>query len=307
MGPFGHEKNNCEFFIIIEDNGPGIDQSIIKQLFKMREDPQKNLAVKLILNSAYGKKAESKNYQIALPPHLFPVFKGYFNSDRAYGRYTNFAEAGAITENVRLKLWRAAHKYGALMLATDGIITAAKIPAPGTLGEFEYKGEIKSGVILGCGRYELTYTNNKTETHLRGFSRAEDIFPKLRSHNKPVFSAPILDTLSIKEWNKSIDKTDFNVLTNCKKEITINDDKRYWQAGYFPKISDYFTGKIKSRPWEIRENENLNTARGSEPGRRRGQRQAAGAPGRAAGRKGCGTRRTPKPADGRRACAKENR
>jgi signal transduction histidine kinase len=34
IGPFGHEKNNCEFFIIIEDNGPGIEQSIIKQLFK---------------------------------------------------------------------------------------------------------------------------------------------------------------------------------------------------------------------------------------------------------------------------------
>lgn len=259
---------------------------LINELFKLRKDPKKNLAVKLILNSVYGKKAESQNYNIALPAHLYPIFKGYFNSDRAYGKYTNFAEAGAITEGTRLKLWRAAHKYGAVMLATDGIITPAEIPAPGTLGEFDFKGKIKRGVILGCGRYMLEYSNGHKEYHLRGFSKPERLFKKFANLTDNSYTAMVLDTDSVKQWNKSLNKSDFNVLTNILKTITIEDNKRFWLGSYFPKIKDYFRKNLKSQPWRIEHESNIpRTARGSG-GSRRGQpagagRKAGRVPGRA--------------------------
>lgn len=217
----------------------------------MRKDPKKDQAAKLCANSCYGKFAESENYSQILPPHLAKIFSRQFGADRLYGKYTNFAYAAFITENVRLKLWRMAHKYGAYILATDGIITASEIPSGNKLGEFSYKGKIKKGIILGCGRYLFNYEGGGIEAHFRGFGRPREIFKDIIKLKKNYFERKILDTKSLKQWNYSIEKGDFNVLKELKKIVRIEDNKRFWIGEYFPAIADYFKKEIKSRPWEI--------------------------------------------------------
>ena len=218
----------------------------ILELFALRAQKDKNLAVKLILNSGYGKMAESDNYNKPLPPYLADIFHRYFNSDRLFGKYTNFAYAGIITERTRLKLWRAAHKYGAVLLATDGIITTGEMPASGKLGAWDFKGKISEAVILGCGRYKLTYADRpEPEYHFRGFSRPGRIFERMAASASDHITEKILDTKSLKQWHNSLDKSDFNVLKDIEKDIYIEDLKRNWSE-QFPRLKDYFHKNINS-------------------------------------------------------------
>lgn len=223
----------------------------ILELFALRKDPQKSLAVKLILNSLYGKMAERDNYNKALPPHLADLFRRFFNANRLYGKYTNFAYAGIITERTRLKLWRAAHELGAVLLATDGIITRGKMKTGGGLGEWDNKGIVTEAVILGCGRYQLKFKGQKElEYHFRGFSRPARIFRRMAKCSRNYITEKILDTKSLKQWNNARDKSDFNVLKDINKDIYIEDLKRTW-AGEFPQLKNYFKGNIKSRPFVL--------------------------------------------------------
>lgn len=229
---------------------------LINSLFKLRVDPQKSLAIKLILNSFYGKTAESDNHNRILPPEL-QEFQKRFSNDRAFGRYTNFAYAGQITERVRLRLWRAAHKLGAVLMATDGIITRGKLPTGAGLGDWELKGELSRAYILGCGRYEIIYKDWqkdskgrrwKSEYHFRGFRGAADIFAKLKKFKGEKMPQYLLDGKSLKQWALSLDGEDFNVLKTIKKDIIISDDKRFWQAHKVKNISGWFKTRKLSLP-----------------------------------------------------------
>lgn len=229
---------------------------LINKFFKLRKDPLKSLAVKLILNSFYGKTAESQNHSQILPPEL-KEFQRMFNSDRLYGKYTNFPYAGQITERVRLRLWRAAHEQGAVLMATDGIITRGKLPTGKGLGDWELKGKLERAYILGCGRYEIIYKDWqknskgqkwKSEYHFRGFRGAEKIFAKLKKCRNYKMPEYLLDGRSLKQWVLSLDREDFNVLKTIKKDIIISDDKRYWQGNKITSISGWFKTRKLSLP-----------------------------------------------------------
>lgn len=218
-----------------------------ERLFKMRADKEKNLAVKLILNSFYGKTAEKDNYAQALPPQLADMFARFFNSGRLYGKYTNFPYAGIITERTRLKLWEAAHSQGAVLLATDGIITRGKLKAGNTLGAWGFKGVISSAVILGCGRYQIKFRGQEEkEFHFRGFGRPARIFKRLETCRTDSIAETILDTKSLKQWANAaeLNKGDFNVLIDLNKIIRIEDKKREWPE-QFPQLRNYFKKSIK--------------------------------------------------------------
>lgn len=229
---------------------------LINKFFKLRKDPLKSLAVKLCLNSLYGKMAESDNHNKVLPPEL-AEFQKKFNTSRMFGRFTNFPYAGIITENTRLRLWRVAHKQGAVLMATDGIITRKKMPHGSSLGEFDFKGELSRAYILGCGRYEIIYKDWqknskgqrwKSEYHFRGFRGAKKIFDKLKRCNKYTMPEYLLDGKSLKQWAIGKDKSDFNVLKQIKKDIIISDNKRFWEANRITKIRGWFKTRKLSLP-----------------------------------------------------------
>lgn len=224
-----------------------------ERLFKMRADKDKNLAVKLILNSFYGKTAEKDNYAQALPPYLADLFARFFQSGRLYGKYTNFPYAGIITERTRLKLWEAAHAQGAVLLATDGIITRGTLKAGNGLGEWGFKGAISEAIILGCGRYQIKYRGQaEKEYHFRGFGRPARIFKRLETCTADRISETILDTKSLKQWAGAteLNKGDFNVLIDLDKVIKIEDKKRIWPR-QFPQLRNYFKLNIKSKAIQL--------------------------------------------------------
>ena len=231
---------------------------IINKLFKLRTDKLKSLAVKLLLNSGpYGKSAESRNYNQVLPPELFKHFKRMFSDNGLYGKYTNFAYAAQITERARLRLWRAAHEQGAVLLATDGIITRGELKTGSRLGDWELKGVLSRAYILGCGRYEIIYRDWqknskgerwKSEYHFRGFRGAADIFKKLKKFKGDKMPQYLLDGKSLKQWALSLDRSDFNVLKSIKRDIMISDDKRFWEGSRVKNIAGYFRTRKLSLP-----------------------------------------------------------
>jgi hypothetical protein len=114
--------------------------SWVKDVYQMRQnlgkDDKQGLALKLVLNSLYGKMAQSVGH----PKYANPIW------------------AGIITSTTRAQLVDASAKYEqhVLMFATDGIATdipIPELPISGKLGEWQYE-EHESMFIVQPGLYK---------------------------------------------------------------------------------------------------------------------------------------------------------
>lgn len=221
----------------------------IERLYLARQDPVINLAAKLVLNSIYGKLAETRVSQIedAVSGKASGNYK--IRSLDVQGRYTNFILASHITEAIRMKIWEALDTLGgtAYFCATDSILTTGELPTGPKLGEWGLKSECQNAVIFGCGRYYLDTAAGR-EIHMRGFEPTPESLAKLRNCSRRVCKLPIFGALSMKEWARHGCLEDLNVLHTIKKDFTIRDTKRHWPA-QFPAIYHAFLDRIESRPW----------------------------------------------------------
>lgn len=225
--------------------------------YAMRKDPRVSLAVKLAMNSAYGKLAEAVNHSIEDATNGRPVGAQHIRTWESFGRYANFVLASEITERVRLKLWDVLRAAGdrAHYAATDGVILdGTETPPTGPdMGEWDLKSELDRAVILGCGRYVLYPRGARTpETHLRGFGVSNSVLPRLRAAKRRSVLLSVLEADTLRAWAGGACVGDLNVLRHVKRRLTVEDDKRHWTESP-ARIGDCWRGRWPSEPlilWE---------------------------------------------------------
>ena len=231
--------------------------SEIPALYLERKNPSVSLAVKLVLNSLYGKLAENLDRRSVeriprLNSRAFGMQK--IRTVHGYGRHTNYVFASSITENTRLKLWTALRNAGsnAYMCMTDSILSATPLETGPSLGDWSEKMKVTEAVILGSGRYYLKGTDEKGEPHedfrFRGFSPDKSHLEKLRRCHRSSYTVQDLRTGSLVQWARRCGIDDLNVLEDCPLEFQLQDEKRYYEAGP-ARISDSFDNFYPSDPY----------------------------------------------------------
>ncbi len=227
-----------------------IFEDLILRLYEERKDPQKNLIVKKILNSMYGKFAERREPQEPLPERLAKFFPRKNEIKSEFGTNANLAYASHITEATRLKIWEAAQKFCGVYFATDGLFTMLPLTDDligDNLGDFSFKGKCDA-IIFGNGKYRLIFEDGRIDDRFRGFRGASEIINNLLKCKTLSMSASIFTAQSFKEYAKSIERSDFNVLKNFQREITLNERKRVLKK--MPKcFSDFGRQTYDSEPY----------------------------------------------------------
>jgi hypothetical protein len=144
-------KNVCE----IKFGEKIFSNNEIETMYKLRlkykkNNDLRNLIYKILLNSIYGKFAQS-------------VGKA---------QYQNIYLAGYITAKVRSELLKATYNKDndIIFFATDGILTKKKLnlPVNNELGGWE-EIKIKKAIVIQAGIYKLIDTNNRIYIGERGF------------------------------------------------------------------------------------------------------------------------------------------
>lgn len=149
-----HRERPCAF----------IDRAYSERLAAVRRGDAAQHALKLSLNSLYGKLAQRVGAR-------FDVDKGEWRLPP----YHDLAGAGWITSTVRAMLYRAAmqHPEAVLMLATDAIYSTVPLTLPvskgeKTLGEWDYTTHV-SATIVQSGVYFLDDADGEAHLYSRGF------------------------------------------------------------------------------------------------------------------------------------------
>lgn len=237
----------------------------MNQLYLMRKDKSLSLAVKLVMNSTYGKTAEARNYTMEDSLNGANVGACKVRSFDIFGSYTNFIFASEITESVRMRIWKVLHRFGSMayFTATDSVLLdkSCLMPAGDGMGEWEKKGEYDFGVILGCGRYafyrksetsknKLSVKSSVVEGHLRGFPVDYTLFERMRKCKRSHLAVKTLETESFKQWAQRFCISSLNVLRDQYRVFRIEDNKRHWSgSGEFPAIGAAWDYSIDSMPF----------------------------------------------------------
>lgn len=210
-------------------------KSEIERLYEWKEkesDPDIKYAVKIILNSLYGKTIQISDN--SRPGKLFNPFY-----------------ASIITANTRTKLLKLACQKPEciIMFSTDGVHSSEPLNVPNKpgLGDFA-KDFIGEGVYLMSDVYNL-WNEKKTKNKLRGFSIASekditagDVLLRdiLANMNTPEYLYSTRRPYHLGECLLHLNKRsihDLNVFGEVEKSINVNGDKkRIWDK-------DFLSGK----------------------------------------------------------------
>jgi hypothetical protein len=136
-----------------------------------KTDEQKKFAVKIILNSLYGKFAETND--------------GRFTS------HTNFFMAAEITARTRWRLLQEIDPADVIFYATDGVFLRRKpegLDFGVNLGQWSEPEEVRELVVVGSGVYTYRHLDGTVETKFRGFSSALNLYALL---DTPEYVVPV--------------------------------------------------------------------------------------------------------------------
>jgi hypothetical protein len=222
-------------------------------------DPQKKWAVKIVLNSLYGKMAETKKVRIPLDDKLLLDLKHLklaFDGFEEFRPHTNFFTAGEVTSRIRWRLFRDIDPKDVIFYATDGVFLRQK---PGgldfgdALGQWSPAEEVRDLVVVGSGVYAYRYLSKtgewKTTTRFRGFNSSLDLYKILdsRKHEIPIElqrNQKLGMTVARQAWDM------FNVIHMEERTLHVNfDRKRVWEKRWC--ASELLHRSFESRPWIV--------------------------------------------------------
>jgi hypothetical protein len=213
----------------------------IMKLYALKEQAAANNDIvyknlyKIILNSFYGKMCQST-----------PIGKKYKVST-----FFNPIYASAITANVRIRISELCNTYqDVAMVATDAIFSQHRhdeICSEGLGGMTKkYEG---TGVILGCGVYELD-----NEIKLRGFNVKEMNMHISDFYTHDTNKIPITQK-QVRYWKTVLHRNmshDFiNFFDSVEKELRLNFDKKRIWLNNWKTFKDIPTRNIYSSPYDI--------------------------------------------------------
>lgn len=236
----------------------------IERLFKERsKDAQKKWAVKIILNSLYGKFAETIDYK--LPACDWSDLEDLsklnlaFEARERFTNHTNFFMAGEVTSRTRWRLIEDLKPADVISYATDGVFLR-RLPVGldfgDRLGQWSPAEEVRDLVVVGSGIYcykawDAKESAWKAQTRFRGFASGLDLYTLLdrKSHNVPIElqrNQKLGSTIVTGNWDM------FNVIHKEQRVLNVNfDRKRKWETVW--KARDLLRRSFESAPWYLTE------------------------------------------------------
>jgi hypothetical protein len=205
----------------------------IERLYLERgKDEQKKWAIKIVLNSLYGKFAETIEERFT--PH------------------TNFFMAAEITARTRWRLIQDINPEDVIFYATDGVFLCRKpegLVFGADLGQWSEAEEIRDLVVVGSGVYTYRHLDGSVETKFRGFSSQADLYTLLdnQSHIVRILlqrNQKLGVTVRTGRWDR------FNVIHTDERELNVNfDRKRRWEKVWT--AQELLHRSFESLPWSV--------------------------------------------------------
>jgi len=216
----------------------------IKQ--KNKED-MRQYALKITLNSSYGKTAQQEPF---------------------IGALTNFFYASYITADTRIKLAQIADRYpkNVIDIATDGICLNKEVKGlevGENLGQYELSIFSKA-LFIGSGIRQMFYEKpdkkgNTYETFARGLTndKSYNMFEDINNNlNNDVLIKRKTRPLNLGECiqhSKILDIKDLNIFTEMPKKLNVNTDKKHIWNKEYTDFKDFLEHKTEGKPLQVKD------------------------------------------------------
>lgn len=239
--------------LVLKEKPRRLFPDIVKYYELRREVPAVSHAVKKVLNSCYGKLAETRRIMVPVNRKRIPrgarMHRGKLCiSTDIPTNHTHFAVAGAITGAIRARLYRAMQTNPGAIVAvhTDGIVSTRKLKLDcgPNLGQWGLEHEPERAVVIGCGVY-VYWTDGVATERTRGLHLDKPLRTLARC------KSPV-GTFRLKHANTLADAArtgwdTLNVMETIEKRVDSNmDSKRAWPDDW-ERFSDVFTTSMKSK------------------------------------------------------------
>jgi hypothetical protein len=215
-------------------------QDIISQYTKA---DMRQYALKILMNSTYGKTAEARN---------------------GIGDLTNFFYASYITSETRMKISEVAinHEDNVIDIATDGICLNCECPelelSKNKLGLWE-PAKFKGALFVGSGIRQMFKEDGTYESHARGLTNDPnyDIKGEMEKHLKEdclksIKKRPLHLNECVAHTNL-LKLEDVNCFRTVEKKLNVNTDKKHiWTKEYID-FEDFLTHKTRGKPFNVKD------------------------------------------------------
>ena len=231
----------------------------IAELYEERKArPDIALAIKLVLNSLYGKLAERRHLKRVLdrrPSADSLFFAGkFYRPLRACTPHTNFLAAAHVTGYVRKQLYDAIRSIDpekVIYANTDSIITTEAIAGldEGTgLGQWKVEARPDGLIVIGTGVYAY-HTDNGWVNRFRGFHSRVNLVDVLRSKQRKTVVVPTTNSVSLLQAVEQKRLHELNKIEPVKRILNVNfDHKRHW-SNSFQRAEDVLSTSHTSMPF----------------------------------------------------------
>jgi DNA polymerase family B len=214
----------------------------IADLYRKRKaDKRVDYALKIVMNSVYGKLAQVietwiRTNRVDSNSEIFD--DRVWSRKRTWKGHTSFVYASEITARTRLRLLNDIPPEVVICYATDGVFTTCEVPIKtgGDIGEWSDVEEVRDLIVVGSGVYSYFPFNGKGKekrpiVRFRGFNPQIDLPGMLRkAGNRHYLPMRVLRNTSLKLSTKGPKWKDrMNVLEEHKRYLDVNfDHKRKW-------------------------------------------------------------------------------
>lgn len=230
----------------------------VERLFAERAaDDQKKWAVKIILNSLFGKFAETIEYKLpgcALEElQDLELLNLAFERRERFTNHTNFFYAGDVTARTRWRLIEDLKPADVISYATDGVFLK-RLPSGldfgPRLGQWSPPERVRDLVVVGSGVYTYKHKTEdgwKPQTRFRGFAANLDLYSLLDRRAKAVAiplqrNQPLGASVVTGRWDL------FNIIRTEERTLNVNfDRKRRWEREWTAR--ELLARSFESSPW----------------------------------------------------------
>ncbi len=225
----------------------------VTRYYRMRREvPAVSHAVKKLLNSVYGKLAETRTIPVAVTKRRIPraarMHKGRLCvRTQIPTRHTHFAVAGAITGAIRARLYDAMMLDPEAIVAvhTDGIVARRKLDLSlgNGLGDWGLDHTPDTAIVIGCGVY--VYRENGVWTERTRGLHLDKPLRSLRNHRGAVGHFRLRHANTLADAERTGWAT-LNRMETIGKGVDANmDRKRVWPKPW-ASFRDVFTTRQDS-------------------------------------------------------------
>lgn len=203
---------------------------------KRAEHPAQEYALKIVLNSTYGKMAQVIERYVR--SHVVDARSEIFDG-RVWTRHmdwkdhTSFVYASEITARIRQKCFTDADPSKVIFYATDAVMCTEPLPlktGPG-IGEWGEAEEVTNLVVVGSGVYAYDHEKKGDKEQVvkfRGFAKSMDLRGMLyRANRRHTVRMKVLRNTSLRQSIRN--PHELNVLRDAERILNVNfDHKRAW-------------------------------------------------------------------------------